>query len=50
LLNHIKIAVPDNVKSRSMLKYADSWFYDGKDRKMQEACPRESIEIYDGHV
>jgi hypothetical protein len=50
LLNNIKIAVPDNVEFRSMLKYAESWFYDGKDSKMQEACLRESIEIYNGHV
>jgi tetratricopeptide (TPR) repeat protein len=49
-LNYIKTAVPDNAEHSSMLKYAESWYYVGLDRKMQETCLGDSIEAFDRHV
>ncbi len=34
----------------SMLKYAASWFYSGKDIKLEEQLLIESINLYKGHV
>jgi len=49
-LYYIRTAIPSNAEQSSMLKYAESWYYERRDRRMQEKCLKESIKVYDGHV